>query len=240
MKNSQCRSFEKAAEEIFKHSEATLQDVKKHLKETSYEGAMARGKLFELVGHFESAIESYKDAVRLNEKNSLAKCRLALSQIKAGHLEAALNTASEVAKAEPFFEVPALSSNDNIPALTILGDALCVNQRFEEALKTYLTVSEKGKADSYTQGRLAQLYILTGQEEKAIKLADKISASVRFSSLGNILSTTNVNITKLSGISRATLVESIMIDVHGRPLVSGDEIKVARMENHDTGWCSSE
>lgn len=242
MKNATCHTpaFEKNAHEIFKHSEKTLRKVKRHLDDNSFEGALSRGNLFELVGHFDDAIDSYKQAIRHNEKSTLAKARLALSQIKSGLMADALETATDIAKADPFFDVPALSSSDEIPVLTILGDALAVNNRFDEALKTYSKVAEKGSADPYTLGRLAQLYIVTGQEEKAIKLADDISSSVRFTGLSNILLTKNIDIAKVSGLNKDSLAGAIMLDDHGRPFVSEGEIKSAKMADCDTGWCSGE
>ena len=227
----------KSAKEFEKQTRRSLDEIKKDLDAGGRDGAFARGQLFELIGYFDQAVDAYKDALRLAPECSQSKSRLALAQIKAGSFDDALTNATNVAAQDPNCKVKALTTDEEVSALTVLGDALAVNQRFEDAIQALETARASG-GDPYTAGRLAQMYLATGEPEKAVKLRADIADNLRFRDLKSVLALGETNAALLPKFDRATLSAAVARAVVGRPMIVRGEVRTAEAVARDTGWCA--
>jgi tetratricopeptide (TPR) repeat protein len=136
------------AQLVRRRAEETLRDVAASLGEQSAEGALARGKMFELVGYFPEAVAAYSDALAIDADLREARARRALSQLKAGHVGQALETATDLAARHPDYVVQALTTDERVSAMTILGDALLANDRIDDARVAYEQARSISEEDS--------------------------------------------------------------------------------------------
>jgi tetratricopeptide (TPR) repeat protein len=228
-----CSSNE--SEMLLKNTQLTLDSISKNIDAAGRKGAFARGQMFELVGYFDKAVHAYTEALSDQPNCIESSCRLALAQIKAGHHQDALVTASKIAGQQGTFKVKALATSEVIPALTILGDALAVNQRFGDALVAYET-AQKESGDEYTSGRLAQMYLAAGEPDKAVQLRNSLGDNIRFSDLKSVLALGDTNIALLPRFGGAELAAQIAKNVHGRPMLVNGKVLTAEALSEDTGW----
>lgn len=217
----------------------TLNKVKGQLSEQSAAGALARGKVFELVGYFVEAADSYREALSHDRNNSEAAARLALSQIKAGHNEKALASAMTLAARDPGFQVKALATEERVSGMTILGDALVANNRLADAMEAYQAARKINARDSYAAGRIAELHLANDEPKKAIELRKDFGGNPRFHTLNSLLALGNTSAALLPTFTRDTLVRKIFRDVPGRPLLVDSQPRFAPIVEGDEGWCAN-
>jgi tetratricopeptide (TPR) repeat protein len=217
-----------------------LDESKKHLSDHSAAGALARGKVFALAAELTRAIDSYAEALSLDNKLSEATARLALVQIRAGHPEKALHNAMTLAAREPNFLLQELSSNERISAMTVLGEALLANGRVDDALHAYKTAREISDKDSYAAGRLAQLSIATGKASEAAKLSGQFATNPRacFQDLNAVMALGSTNVALLPTMKVESLVAKIALCMPGRPILADGAPRVAPVVWGDDSWCA--
>jgi tetratricopeptide (TPR) repeat protein len=216
----------------------TLNGTRKQLSETSFAGALARGKVFELVGYFVEAADSYNEALSYDRSNPEATARLALSQLKAGNFDGALATAMSVAASEPGFQIKALATEERVSALTILGDALVANGRLKDASEAYQAARKISSKDSYAAGRLAEIHLANGEPKLAVELRRDFSNNPRFSSLNSLLAMESTSAALLPRFTAESLIARLRGGVLGRPLLVDGQPRLASIVEGDDGWCA--
>lgn len=226
---------DRAAQTIVRRLTETLRDAGAHLSEQSAKGALARGKVFQIAGHYANAERCYQDAVALDPNEAEAAARLAIVEILQSDAQRALKTAMELAARHPTFEFQEASSDDYVSVYTVLGDALVANGRVEDAVEGYKLARSTSKRDTFAAGRLAQLYMSTGEGKKALEQAPAVAQNARFRSLVGALSLgerSTALMPRNGGLVRVTG------EVPGRPLlVDGDPVVAAVVQGDET-WCA--
>jgi tetratricopeptide (TPR) repeat protein len=220
------------------HSRDTLQRIDAQLSESSAAGALARGKMFELVGYFAEAAESYTDALTLDSNLTEASARLALAQLKAEQREKALATAMSLAACNPNFKFKALASDEVVSAMTVLGDTLVGNNRLEDAKEAYQAARKIDSKDSYAAGRLAELHLADKDHKKALELRNDFKNNPRFQNLNSLLALSDTSAALLPRFSRESLAVRITSVAVGRPLLVDGEVRFASVVEGDDGWCA--
>lgn len=231
-------NYEKRAAHIFACSLKTLENVKGRLSDHSAEGALARGKVFELVGDFDAAVENYAHALSSDENLHMAQARLALAQLKKGDFQGGLNSAMKLAACKPEFLLQTLATDESVGAMSILGDALVLNGRLEDAEAAYQAARKHNQSDTYAAGRLSQLYLTIDQLHKAVELRPEFSSNARFQELSSILALAHTSNALLPSYSPEQLIAKISHSVAGRPLITGGSARQAQMVARDDGWCA--
>lgn len=226
------------AELLSKYAQETLRQVQGSLGEQSAVGAVARGKVFELVGYFEDAIASYSQAMALEHTNDEAAARLALSEIKARRPQQALASATALATRAPKFTLKALATDEHISAMTILGDALLLNDRLEDAVQAYNTARQINSTDSYAAGRLAQVFLALGDSAKAMQMSTAINGNPRFAGVASLLSLGQSSAGLLRIVNRASVVAAVAGSAAGRPFVVDATVRTSRPVLGCEEWCA--
>ncbi|MDB5937228.1 MAG: hypothetical protein JWQ01_4572 [Massilia sp.] len=229
---------ENPASHVLACSLKTLEDAKGALTEPNAEGALARGKVFELVGNFEAAIESYSHALLMDEELHLARARLALAQLKNGDFETGLVSAMKLAACQPKFLLQTLATDESVGAMSILGDALVLNGRLEDAEAAYEAARNHNRSDTYATGRLAQLYLTINQPQKSVELRPQFSSDQRFHELTSVLRLAETSNALLPSYSPEQFIAKLTRAVPGRPLITGDHVRQAELMKRDDGWCA--
>src|SRR5687767_13187722 len=118
---------------LARRARQTIKEASGKLGDKSAAGAIARGKVYELVGYFPEAVECYSEALGLDARSDEARVRLAIARLKGGDAAGGLAAIVPLAKANPKFRFQALATDEVSGPLTILGDALLANGRRREA-----------------------------------------------------------------------------------------------------------
>lgn len=232
------------AELLFTRASETLKGARKQLDDNTAAGALARGHVFELVGYFPQAIECYKAALAIDPELEEAAARLSISQLKAGQFKNSLASAMSLAARNPEFQIRALATNEQVSAMTILGDALVTNDRLNDAIEAYqaarrIAAGAGGAGeDSYAAGRLAQIYLALGEPQKALELAPAYADNPRFHDLSSVMTLGRTSGALLPGIERASLASIVMAADVGRPLMIDHESRLAPLVQGDQSWCA--
>lgn len=216
----------------------TIDKVAGQLSEQSAAGALARGKMFELVGYFPEAVDSYVEALSCDRNNTEASARLALAQLKAEQREKALATATALAARQPAFKFKALVTNEQVSSMTVLGDALVGNGRLEEAKEAYQAARKIDGKDSYAAGRLAELHLANKDFKKALDLRKDFKDNPRFEELNSLMALSDTSDLLLPRFSRESLSLRISAIAVGRPLLVDGMTRFASVVEGDEEWCA--
>jgi tetratricopeptide (TPR) repeat protein len=225
------------AQLVSQRSAETLKDASARLGENSSEGAFARGNVFELAAYYEQAEESYREALSMDQGNYQAAARLALVQLKGNKSDKALRTASNLAAQNPGLLIRELTTNENVSALTILGDALVSNGRVEDAVEAYQAALKASGKDTFAAGRLAQIFLSTGEPKKALDLGKSFASNPRFSTLSSVLALGKTSEALLPRFKRESLVDAIRVAMPGRPLLVDGTPRFAPVVEDGGAWC---
>lgn len=237
-KDKQRSSEAELTASLSKHLSETLQEASKMLSEDSPKGALARGKVFQMASYFVEAADSYAEAWASDNELDEAAGRMVVAQLKARQPEKALASAMTLAARNPEFELKELSSNQVASAMTLLGDALAHNDRPNDAIEAYKVARSSNKRDAFAAGRLAQLYLATGEPKKAVEQAKDVGANPRFRSLSRILALGNKSASLLPVFQRGSLVSILAVTDHGRPLFVEGTPRQASLTWGNDQWCA--
>lgn len=237
-KQTQFRSDAELASSLSKQLTQTLQDANKNLNEDSPQGALSRGIVFQLAGYFLEAAESYASAAANNGDMKEAGARQIVAQLKARQFEKGLASAMAFAAEDPNFELKELTSNQVASALTLLGDALAHNDRASDAIEAYKLARTSSKRDAFAAGRLAQLYLATGEPKKAVELTKDVAANPRFRSLSRLLNLGAKSAQLLPAFQRGSISSLIAVTDHGRPLFVEGTPRSASLTWGNDQWCA--
>jgi tetratricopeptide (TPR) repeat protein len=215
----------------------TLQGTSGKLSERSAAGALARGIVFHMASYFEEAIESYKEALALDPALDEAAARLVLAQLKARQYDKALASAMRLSARAPGFELKEMSSNEHTSALTLLGDALAYNGRIDDAIQAYQAARRTSSGDTFAAGRLAQLYLASGEPKKALEQTKAFAGNPRFRDLSTVLKLGHLSEALLPAFNRASMPDLLMRADPGRPMVVDGAARVAVIAWGDDRWC---
>lgn len=219
-------------------SRDTLSKVDAQLADQSAAGALARGKVFELVGYFAEAANSYVEALSYDRGLAEASGRLALALLKSTQNERALSVAMGLAARQPNFKLGALATDEQVSAMTILGDALVANNRLEDAKEAYVAARKIDSKDSYAAGRLAQIHLAEKDFKRASELRRDFRDNLRFQELNSLLSLGETSSALLPTVTRESLARNIAGSAVGRPLLVDGEVRCASIVEGDEGWCA--
>lgn len=222
-----------------KHLIETLQEANKMLNEDSPQGALARGKVFQIASYFLEATENYEAALAYDGQMDEAAARLVVTQLKAHQPEKALDNAMKLAARNPGFELKELSSNQYASSMTLLGDALAHSDRPSDAIEAYKAARNSSKRDAFVAGRLAQLYLATGEPKKALEQAKDVGANPRFRDLSRVLALGSKSAALLPVFRRGALSAILESTAHGRPLFVEGTPRLASVVWGNDHWCSS-
>lgn len=237
-KNGQLKRDTQLIGGLAKQLTGTLQEASRLLDDQSAQGALARGKVLQCADYFVEAAESYADALALDPEMDEAAARLVVAQLKARQPERALASATKLAARNPGFELRELSSDQHASAMTLLGDALVHNGRVQDAIEAYKAAGGVSRKDSFAAGRLAQLFLSTGEPKKAIERAKDFANNPRFRDISNVLSLGQRSEALLPAFKGGSVVELLANTAHGRPLLVDGVARVASIEWGDDAWCA--
>jgi tetratricopeptide (TPR) repeat protein len=226
------------ANSLSKSLRESLDEASKKLNDDSAEGALARGKVFQMAAYFKEAAQCYADALAQDDDLDEAAARLVVAQLKGRQPEKALASAMNIAARKPGFEVKELSSNQVASAMTLLGDALVHNNRPTDAIEAYRAARTESKRDAFAAGRLAQLLIATGEPKKALEQAKGVAANPRFRDLSRVLALGERNVALLPSFRTGSLIDMIALTDHGRPLFVDGTARSATLAWGDDQWCA--
>jgi tetratricopeptide (TPR) repeat protein len=236
-------STKKAAERSTEHAQLlgkrSMETLKAALAEVAKGnagGALARGRIFELVGYFPEAASSYGDALAVDSESDECTARLAIALLKAGDGKGGLATAMKLAARNPEYRIKALATEEVSSAMTILGDALIGNDRIADAIEAFEAARKIDASDTYASGRLAKAYLATNQPDKAIGLAKDLSSNPRFRSLGTVLALGETSRALLPKFGADAFASAARLSDHGRPLLIGPAARVAPLTTDSVGW----
>jgi len=216
---------------------AALNSALSSCEKPTSEGALARGKIFEITGDKEKAIYEYIDASKdISSLEPLS--RLTIAQLQAGHYKSALSNAIKLSAKDDKYSVISLALAEKYSSMTLLADALLLNNRPDEAVKAYSKALTINPDDTFSAGRLAHLYLAQGQPAKAVALAPLVAKNPRFCDLASMLSLTKGDPSMLPKIEIAEVVALAGSSSAGRPLTVDGEPKFARITKDDS-WCIS-
>lgn len=236
---SACRDLNALAKSVADQLAKNALDASAAAGGDSATALLARGKAFQLASYFEEAAQSFEAAVAIDPNLSEARARLAVVQMRASQPQRALATAMDLAQSEPSFLLHELTSSQAMSAMTILGDALSLNGRVEDALEAYRNAVKRSPKDMFAAGRLAQAYLSLGDAKSAFEQADKIANNPRFHSLTRLLRLGNETLAVLPR-QNGNMAALLAVSAHGRPMIVNDHASTAPLVFAPTGWCAFE
>lgn len=224
------------AKRLCNHSLETLRQASLSQSADTADGALARGHVFELVGYFDEAAASYSEALTLEPHLEVATARLALAQMKGGHIEKGMLIASALAGSNPNLELQTLASKEAFSAMTILGESLLANGRLVDAQQAYERARTVNPKDSFANGRLAQIHLATGAPKKAFDLDGAFFGTTRFASIAETLAIGNTSPSLLPVLKPMTLAASVIHSMPGRPLTIDGATRMAGPAGDNAEW----
>ncbi len=225
------------AKSLSSHLEKNAKELSATAGGDSAAALLARGKAFQLASYFEEAAHSYEAALAFDAELSEARARLAIVQMRAYQPARALATAMDLAQRAPEFALKELTSDQVISAMTILGDALSLNNRVEDAVEAYKSGAKHCATDAFAEGRLAQAYLSMGDAKRAFEQADKIPQNPRFRSMLNLLKLGRESLAVLPR-HNGDMNAMMAVSAHGRPMVLDGRECTAPLVPGSTPWCS--
>lgn len=223
---------------IAKNLRETINSTNKELTEGGADASLAAGKIYALGAYHEEAIACFHDALKASAKLHEAAARLGILQIRTGRNLEALKTLSELAKRAPDYAMPEMASDEVVSVYTLLGNALLVNRRYDQAIAAYEKAGEVCPRDTSAAARLAQLHIASGNQDAAVELAPRFADNPRFASLSATLFLTRDSKLTLPAIGIDAFIASAALDVHGRPVIVNESARVAALVTGDDSWCA--
>jgi tetratricopeptide (TPR) repeat protein len=199
----------------------TVEEASASVELATAEGALARGKIFEISGLRGRAAEQYERAYQLDNSSTEILYRLTLALLKAGKVKEALDASLNLVDKDPKFSTQALCSEEVVSSLSLLGDALIVNDKEEDAVKVFEQALENDPKETYAAGRLAQILLYQGNSEAARPLLGLVEQSARFADVAFLLRLASGALSQtVTGVVRIqSLKDAIRVSSHaGRPL----------------------
>jgi tetratricopeptide (TPR) repeat protein len=220
----------------------TLENAERDLARGGPVAALARGRVFELVGYFDAAAAAYREAFSLDPKLSEARAREALCHLKGGDAERGLQLAVAAAAADEKLQLETLATGEAFSVMTILGDALVANNRLDDALAAFKKARAIVPNDNYATAHLAQVYLATNQQNLAADLAPSIQLPSRFETFKTVLGLGGNGLALLQEGRRGSLVANIKVmmptPMPGRPMDVHGEQRVASLVEPREDWCA--
>ena len=229
----------KIAGSLAKHLIATLEASVAKVDDQSDAGALARGRIFQLAGYYSEATANYIEALRVDPAADEAAARLVVVKMILGHFDEALGVATTLASRNSKFEYKESSSDQVVSAMTLLGDALAAVDRPNDAIEAYTAARESNPRDTFAAGRLAQLYLATGEPKRAVDQAEAISSNTRFAALARTLARGAERALFLPAIRPDGLAGMLRVSMPGRPVLVDDEARVAPLLTGCDAWCAN-
>jgi tetratricopeptide (TPR) repeat protein len=226
------------AEMLRRRTAQTLEEITPSISKSDAAGAIARGKMYELVGFFSAAASAYNEALVYESGSHEALARLAITELKAGRTAQGLKTATDLAARAPEFEVSELAGIQTVSSMTILGDALLLSNRVNDAQVAYEQARRINADDGYASVRLAQLRLMEGDVDGAVELRPAFASDPKFGSLATSLNLAKTSPSLVPSISEATIVADIKRFLPGRPVSIDKEIRLADPVVGDDRWCT--
>lgn len=230
--------IENLAASLATHLTSTLEAARAASGENSAVGALARGRIFQLAGYLPQALESYAAAIGQDAQLDEASARLVIVEIMMGRFDSALAHATKLATRNPGFEFKEGSSNQTVSAMTLFGDALAAEGRTKEAIEAYMAARSRHPNDTFAAGRLAQLYLATGEPKQAQLHAEAIAGNPRFADLSRMLALGAKSEAFVASLGREGLAGMLRVSMPGRPLLIDNEVRVAPITHGCERWCA--
>jgi tetratricopeptide (TPR) repeat protein len=140
-------------------------------------GVFEAGKLWEFLSMPGRSIEFYERALQLDPNFHEATARLAICLIKTGRLKEGLRVASDLARQDPEFRFKTINGTLNVTSMTVLGDALRVNNEIDDAIRAYEQALQLEPEDLHSVARLAELHLIQGQVDRAAALEPRVDTT---------------------------------------------------------------
>jgi len=175
-------------------------------------GLFSAGRIWELANVPRLAADMYERALRLDPNFNEAAARLAFARIRTGRAKEALELANDLATRAPDFQFKTITGSLTISSQTVLGDALRANGSKRPAIKAYEAAVQLVPGDSYSIGRLAELYLDQGRIAAAVRLEPNLDAKY-FSGIKSALRLAQNDPTFLPTITRVRTTALINRDV---------------------------
>jgi tetratricopeptide (TPR) repeat protein len=226
------------AESLCQELVQTLQGLCCELANDTPTAALARGKVFQLSGYYEDAVDSYESALGCDPDLDEAAARLVIAQLQARQPENALASATKLAQRNPGYELKEMTSTQAINSMTLLGDALASNGRLDDSIEAYKLALGASKNDVFAAGRVAQAYLAAGNPQSALEQAPNIGTNQRFRSLTALLELGRQNVALLPKFANGGGASLLSISAPGRPLFVEGAARVAPIVWGDDGWCA--
>lgn len=212
--------------------EATLKRVKASARKAT-RAPLGLGQMFELARLHDDASRAYCKAMDDKDESVAleALARYVIVKLKEDRRAEALTHAERLAARDPVFKVTSVLSGEVYTSMTLLGDALFVNERFAGAEKAYQHALETLPGDPYVSGRLALLHLAQGEEKGAVRLGGPALTSPRYAELADTLKLVESGLV-VGRISPAAAI-SLVVDVPaGRPF-RVEQLRTAQIVERD-------
>ncbi|WFU25151.1 hypothetical protein QA649_02580 [Bradyrhizobium sp. CB1717] len=223
------------AETLAANIAAVMKEIGPQLKSKSSIGSMARGKLFEITKNYELSITSYRDAVENDDQMDEALARLVIVELQAGKHEDALRSAITLAGRAKSFTFRSLCLGEEYSPMTLLGEALLLNDRTDSAQEAFEKALKANKNDTFAAGRLAYILLAKGENDAAAKLASTVSASVRYRQLEPLLRFAAKK-TQMPFVKASMAITIAGRSMPGRPITVNGDVRVAGL-SESPDWC---
>lgn len=223
------------AETLAANISVVMQEIGPQLKDKSSAGSLARGKLFEITKNHELSIASYRDALENGDHMDEALARLVVVEIQAGKYEDALRSAVTLAGQAKPFTFRSLCLGEEYSPMTVLGEALLLNDRTDAAQEAFEKALDANAGDTFASGRLAYILLAKGENDAAAKLASSVSTSVRYRQLEPLLKLAATN-TRMPFVKPSMAVSIASRSMPGRPITVNGDVRVAGL-SESADWC---
>jgi len=227
------------AKSLAKHLMATLEAATDLAAERSADGALARGRIYQLAGYYAEAAENFLGALEKGPKLDEAAARLVNVRMSQSRYQEALALAVELASRSPTFEYKESSSDQVVCAMTLLGDTLTAVGRTQDAIQAYSIARKSNPEDTFAAGRLAQHYIATGQPELALQESKAVARNTRYAALARELSRGLENPLFMPSIRTDDLRGLLAVSAVGRPVMVEGNARVASVISGCDDWCAT-
>lgn len=215
---------------IMKGVEATLERV----RERGVDDAIAQGQVFELAGMPEKAGKVYLGALGGDDGRSAceALARYIIVLFRQDRRTEALESANRLAAIDPEFTMTSVVYGETYSSMTLLGDALFVNKRLDDAQSAYDAALKTLPGDSYVSSRMALLLLAKNETKSAIRLSRAVRESPRFADLHNMLKLGEEGLINLE-LSEDAAMTVVLASPAGRPFRVGEARQAAPIARSD-------
>jgi Flp pilus assembly protein TadD len=195
---------------------------------------VALGQMFEFAKLDEKAGAEYAKALDdKDQKVALeALARYVITLLKRDRRSEALSAAEQLATIEPEYTVTSVISGETYSSMTLLGEALFLNERLDDAEKAYIAALKILPKDPFVSGRLAWLYLATAKPKEAVNLSAAAAKSSRYQDLTNTLALVKSGMI-VGHIDPQTAVGRVAAVMVGRPFWVGGSRTASLVERDD-------